>query len=160
MEPSKGRHREGEGLVVNQTSFEEFCNLLNIAHLIRQVLGNRTRDVAGLTSEQVVVLCRIDLDGGETNISTLAASLNRMPHTVTSMVNGLEKRGLVARKRESNRDRRRVLVRLTEEGSAKVKLFRDAGASIMEPFNLSNWDSEGAARIREAVETLAKLLAD
>ena len=145
---------------MKQTSFEEFCDLLNIAHLIRQVLGNRTRDVAGLTSEQAVVLCRIDLHGGEANISTLAASLNRMPHTVTSMVNGLEKRGLVARKREPNRDRRRVLVKLTEGGRAKVTLFRDAGASIMEPFNLSNRDKKAAARIREAIETLAELLAD
>jgi DNA-binding MarR family transcriptional regulator len=68
---------------------------------------------AELTLAQYRVL--VFLDRGDRPASDVAALLDVTPSTVTSVVDGLVGRGLVHRGTDS-RDRRRVVLKLTEEG--------------------------------------------
>jgi len=86
--------------------------------------GARLAKVAGtalaeadLTLAQYRVL--VFLDKGDRPASDVAALLGVTPPTVTSVVNGLATRDLVARGHDPD-DRRRVVLSLTDTGSAVV----------------------------------------
>jgi long-chain acyl-CoA synthetase len=59
------------------------------------------------------------LAGGSAAASGLAKSLDVRPPSVTAIIDGLVARGLVDRRQEEN-DRRRVALRITEEGTRLV----------------------------------------
>ncbi len=50
-----------------------------------------------LTLNQAVVVSEVGLSNGRTTMSTLAATLGRAVHTLASVINGLKRKGLVAR---------------------------------------------------------------
>lgn len=99
-------------------------------HLLEQALSAPTKEQTGLTLEQAVLLCRLELLGGQTTVGSLAVVLSRTSQSVTSRLNGLERRGLVARRRNPHTDRRRVSVQLTPAGAAGLARYRSAAEAI------------------------------
>ncbi len=88
------------------------------------------KEQTGLTLEQAVFLCRVELLGDATTVGSLAAVLSRTSQSVTSRLNGLERRGLVARRRNSVTDRGVVSVRLTPAGVAALARYRSSAETI------------------------------
>lgn len=68
----------------------------------------------GLTSPQLMVLHEIG--GREVSVGDLALAVSLSQATITGILDRLEKRGIVARRRDDG-DKRRVLVRLTPVGA-------------------------------------------
>lgn len=93
-----------------------------------------------ITGPQLMVLQELD-PGRDVYVGEIAMSISLASATVTDICNRLEKRGLVERTRSSS-DRRRVNVRLTDEG---VKLLATAPPLLQESFTrkfrmLKEWE--------------------
>jgi len=73
----------------------------------------------GLTAPQVMILKTVTEKPGST-VGLIAMDVSLSQATVTTIVDRLEKRGLVSRQR-SNEDRRKVMVHLTELGQESLK---------------------------------------
>lgn len=89
---------------------------MRAAARLARVSGAALAD-ANLTLAQYRVL--VFLEAGERPASDVAALLDVVPSTVTSVVDGLCGRGLVARGADPA-DRRRVVLSLTDEGRTQV----------------------------------------
>jgi len=86
----------------------------------------------GLTMAQASVLRAVS--DGPRRMADIAAALDVVPRTVTTMVDGLEDTGLVARRHDPG-DRRSVLVGLTSEGQRLLeRLGRARRASAQQVF--------------------------
>jgi len=72
----------------------------------------------GLTGAQVICLREIQRQG-DVNPGALAREMSLKPPTMTGILDRLESRGLVSRRRR-DRDKRQVLVTLTERGEATL----------------------------------------
>ena len=70
----------------------------------------------GLTGAQARVIRFLERAGEPVRMADIAAALEVVPRTATSMVDGLESAGLVARAIDPH-DRRSILVSLTDEGA-------------------------------------------
>lgn len=70
----------------------------------------------GLTSAQARVIRYLEAVGQPARMADIAAALEVVPRTATSMVDGLENAGLVVRATDPQ-DRRSILVSLTGEGA-------------------------------------------
>jgi DNA-binding MarR family transcriptional regulator len=81
----------------------------------RRRLHGRDQRHGGITFAQMALLRVLADEGGEVPASRLAARADITPTSVTQMVDGLVKHGLVERVR-SEEDRRVVFVRLTPAG--------------------------------------------
>jgi DNA-binding MarR family transcriptional regulator len=71
-----------------------------------------------LTSESIIALQHL-VEAGPLTVAEAAAHLGRSQSAMSEMVDRLERRGLVARVADQ-RDRRRTLVWLTEDGNAAL----------------------------------------
>lgn len=81
---------------------------------------------AGLTPQQHQAMLAIRAAPGETMlIGALAQHLALRPHSVTGLVDRLERQGLVARQAAED-DRRRVAVSLSEKGGALIETLSEA----------------------------------
>jgi len=94
----------------------------------------------GLTAPQLLVLQSLR-DFGELPVGELAGKVNLSQATVTSIVDRLEKKGMVQRER-SQSDKRKVYVQLTENG---VKAVKNAPTPLQESFvrqfsDLHEWE--------------------
>ena len=114
---------------------DKFVELLDATHHLRNVLNTRVRMHTGLNLNQVVILQRIAVQNGAITVSELAVQSSRAPHTLTSMINGLENAGLVSRNRRVGNDRRQVHLSLTPEGIQKLRQFHDSVQQVLAPFN-------------------------
>ena len=74
----------------------------------------------GLTGPQLIILRELDGENG-ISVGDVANRVSLSPATVTDILDRLEKRCLVERQR-STLDRRRVLVKVTPEGTRMLKL--------------------------------------
>lgn len=104
---------------------------LHSKHLVR---------TSGLTASQVLILQAIDKQEQATP-SQLAKEISLSQATITSIVDRLENRGLLARER-SQTDRRRVYLQLTEAGK---EVLSHAPAPLQEHFvrqfkQLESWE--------------------
>jgi DNA-binding MarR family transcriptional regulator len=79
----------------------------------------------GLTGAQARVVRLLEATDHAVRMADIAAALEVVPRTATSMVDGLEASGLVARATDPH-DRRSVLVSLTEEGSQLLERLAQA----------------------------------
>lgn len=111
--------------------------------------------VAGLTPSQMVVLQLVGRDG-ELTAGALAEAARLSQATVTALLDKLEDRGLVLRRR-SPQDRRRVVVALTEAGLRTLvttpDVLQNRFASRFE--ELESWEQ---AAMVAALERVAALL--
>ncbi len=94
--------------------------LINIRQIIRatDLYSRRLSKQVGLTAPQLLILQAIR-DLGAVSISKLSGEVSLSQATVTTIIDRLENRGLVARHR-STKDKRVVHATLTEDGEAMV----------------------------------------
>lgn len=131
--------------------------LIELRRILRAAqLGarNLARDT-GMTTSQLVVL-QILRTQGEMTARQIAQSMNLTQATVTSLLDRLQERGWISRKR-GEQDRRRVHVRLSPEGERQLKR---APTSLQERFvgqfaELQTWEQSA---ILAALQRVAHLL--
>jgi DNA-binding MarR family transcriptional regulator len=132
-----------------------------VADALRPVLlrvGRELRREAralGASPEQVALLVSIKYAPG-IGIRELAARERVSPPAMTKHVDRLERDGLVERK-PSEDDRRRVGIRLTEDGQRLLRRVRSRRTAWLAQ-RLGELDEHALAAIAAAVEPLAQLL--
>ncbi len=146
--------------MASQQMFQRLNAFLNMSHSLREGLNRRAKELIGLTLEQVLLLCRIDLLGGRATISSLASANHRASHTVSGMVQDLARLGLASKSRPLSDDRRQVQVFLTPQGRAKVELYRASIEHLLGPVFSSNGSPELAAELDRLILALEELLKD
>jgi DNA-binding MarR family transcriptional regulator len=109
----------------------------------------------GITAPQLLVLQSLR-DFGDLPVGELAGKVSLSQATVTSIVDRLEKKGIVRRER-SQEDKRKVFVQLTEDG---VKIIKDAPAPLQESFvrqfsDLHEWEQTS---IISSLQRLAQMM--
>lgn len=81
----------------------------------------RTRELElaqyGITPEQAAVLCTLQFKGGSATNDEIANLTIRQYHSVASIVNRMEKNGLV--KKSKNENNRKFVVSITKKGTSK-----------------------------------------
>lgn len=110
---------------------------------------------AGLTVPQILVLQCL-AEAGELAVSEVARRVSLSQATVTSILTRLQSKGLVSRTR-AERDKRMVLVQLTERGTEGVRQLPDL---LQEDFvnrfdGLESWEQ---SMLVAAVERIASIL--
>ena len=109
----------------------------------------------GLTGPQLVILQEI-VRGGELTAGEIAKAVSLSQATVTGILERMEKRGLLARQR-SDRDKRRILVRITEAGR---QILQEAPPLMQEAFvekfsDLQTWEQ---TMILSALQRLVSIM--
>ena len=138
----------------------QICDLLDLAHRLRSMLNSGTQELLGLSLEQTALLCRLSVGGGQSTVIALATESRRTSHTVTAMVDILEREGLVVRRRNNLEDRRQVWVALTALGTAKVQAVGQAGAELIAPLLVGSIDDTIEQKLEEALRPFRALLPD
>lgn len=110
---------------------------------------------AGLTAPQMLILQTLR-DQGDAIISDVANQISLSQATVTSILDRLEKRGLVMRER-SRQDKRKVFACLTEAGN---DLIRNAPTPLQDYFirqfsDLQDWEQ---TQIISALQRVAHMM--
>ena len=119
---------------------------LNSRRLVKRV---------GLTGPQLVILQEI-ARCGELTAGEIAKAVSLSQATVTGILERMEKRGLLARQR-SDRDKRRILVRITEAGR---QILQEAPPLMQEAFvekfsDLQAWEQ---TMILSALQRLVSIM--
>ncbi len=83
------------------------------------IYSSKLKEKTGLNASQLSCLLVLK-NSGSLPLTKLSKHVSLSPSMITSIVDQLEKRGLVARSRESN-DRRVVNIALTEDGEKKAE---------------------------------------
>ncbi len=109
----------------------------------------------GLTSPQILLLQTIR-DQGEVTIGEIANEMSLSQATVTTIIDRLEKRGLVYRER-SKTDKRKVHAHLTDEA---IETLKSAPIPLQDQFarqyeNLQDWEQ---AMIISSLQRVAKMM--
>ncbi|MGP4089198.1 MarR family winged helix-turn-helix transcriptional regulator [Streptomyces sp. KR55] len=104
-------------------------SFLTVAHGLRERVDQHMLAVAGLSLSRTKVL-RALAGRGALHQAELAASLGQAPRSVTQIVEGLERLGLVARSGDPE-DRRRKTVSLTDTGRASLAAAEQAGTHAL-----------------------------
>ncbi|MFJ9039013.1 MarR family winged helix-turn-helix transcriptional regulator [Streptomyces sp. NPDC102406] len=120
---------------------------LNLAHLLGEALA--PYDVH---PKELGVLSVIAADGAERSQNELASAIGMDRTTMVSVIDMLEGKGLVERRR-SARDRRRNVVSLTEAGRTCLREADQARVEAEATF-LAPLDEETAGRLTAALRTL------
>lgn len=112
--------------------------LVKQAHLRVATLLTDALEPYGVHPRDLGVLSVIAADGAERSQNELAAAIGMDRTTMVAVIDELERRGLVARRR-SDRDRRRNVVSLTETGTACLheadRARVEAEASFLAPLD-------------------------
>ncbi len=142
---------------VRTSAYEE--SVLRSLRRITRAIDLHSRQLATryrLTAPQLVCLRELMREGGESTPGQLARTIHLSQATVTGILDRLSARGLVSRER-SEEDRRRVIVRLTEDGRTVV---RTAPSPLHERFAaaLGRLGDEQQARIDEALEQIVQMM--
>ena len=107
-----------------------------------------------VTVPQCLILQKL-LDSSN-DISSLAQSSGVSISTMTRLVDGLQRRGWVERRRDDD-DRRRVLVRLTEAGKHEAEQLRESTESAVSAV-LKRIPAEKLDRVLESVTLVRKAM--
>lgn len=120
--------------------------------LIQALAGARTPELpdSSVTMAQMKVLML--LSGGEARMSDLAHQLAISASSLSSLVERLVEADL-ARRREDERDRRNVLVSLTEAGFELLDTFQELGIHHLREL-LTQLDDEGLQTVNQAIDLL------
>jgi DNA-binding MarR family transcriptional regulator len=125
---------------------------LLLAKLGNEVLARAEDPLAalGMSPRQYNLLSVLDTDTPESQLE-LAQLCGLMPAQVVPVLDELESRGLVERKR-SEADRRRSVVRCTDQGRMLLEQADALGASIMDVF-FGHLDPDDRRRLDMALST-------
>ena len=107
---------------------------------------------AGFSPYHYGVLALLDEGARETQ-ATIAKTLQFDPSQLVSLLDGLEERGLIERRRDPN-DRRRQMVSLTPAGKKQLSVFRKLVQRIEDEF-LAPLDDEQRAQLHELLLRVA-----
>jgi DNA-binding MarR family transcriptional regulator len=131
--------------------------LVALRRIIRatDIHSRRLGKDTGLTTPQLVILRAVSQGEGPT-VSEIARAVSLSQATVTTLLNKLEVRGVVARKR-SEQDRRRVNVYPTEQGKA---LLETAPEPLQDQFSarfrkLETWEQH---QLVASIERIANMM--
>jgi DNA-binding MarR family transcriptional regulator len=116
--------------------------------LVRQLGGELSRTETGLLST---------LSSGPRRITELAQFEGLAQPTVTSLVKGLERQGLVRRDRQTD-DGRVVLVHLTDSGSTTLEDYRERAHELLSSY-LAEIPDEQVEALAAATDALTQLIA-
>lgn len=152
--------QENRGLEVKAGSVaagidqEVLRSLRRIFHAVDRH-SRRLARLHGLTEPQAICLNAI-ARGEETTPGRLARAISLSPPTVTGILDRLERRGLIRRERTA-RDKRQVVVRLTDTG---FELLASSPPPLQERFTrrLSELPLTRQRRIAGALHELVKLM--
>ncbi|MGW1107541.1 MarR family winged helix-turn-helix transcriptional regulator [Streptomyces sp. NPDC002540] len=121
-------------------------SFLTLAYNLREQVDQRMLATAGLSLSRTKVLQAL-AGRGALHQAELAAFLGQAPRSVTQIVEGLERLGLVARTADPD-DRRRKTVSLTDMGRTTLAAAEDAGThalrqyfGLLEPHQLATLDA-------------------
>jgi MarR family transcriptional regulator, organic hydroperoxide resistance regulator len=129
-----------------------------LQHAFRDILGAARRGPAGgLTVAQIRGLVLLS-DAGEMTAGELAKAAEITPASVTGMVDGLERDGMVTRQRSAE-DRRRVTIALTAQGVEFVAAKRAQWYAMWEQA-LAGLSPEEIAAATVVLRRLADGMAD
>ena len=103
---------------------------LQISDMLRRYLELELAQYKA-TPIRFAVLEALRMSGGTTTPSMLSKQLVRTTHTVTYIIDTLEKEGIVRRERDTN-DRRSVKVHLTQRGIDKLNVVSPQAERISE----------------------------
>lgn len=123
---------------------------MRATELNARLLANQS----GLTTSQLIVLQTV-VRAGKAMPSSVAQSVSLTQATVTSLVDKLERRGLVTRRRDTE-DRRRIWIEPTDAGRAAMAAAPDL---LQERFRtrfnqLEDWEQSMVIAALERVSTL------
>jgi DNA-binding MarR family transcriptional regulator len=121
--------------------------------LVHALSAGRTPDFpdSGLTMAQMKVLMLLSV-GGETRMSDLAARLGISLSTLSSLVERLVE-ATYAQRRDDPRDRRNVLVSLSQGGETLLDTFQELGVRHLRDL-LSQLDKQELNTVNKAVDHL------
>jgi DNA-binding MarR family transcriptional regulator len=105
----------------DRSATECYVNLCRASDMLLARLGsNLTREV-GISVTALMVLATLEGAGGRLKPSEISERAVLAPSSITSVLDTLEKRGLVARSRNLD-DRRSVLIDVTDDGYATLDM--------------------------------------
>lgn len=137
-------------VATKRVSLADYRRLAACRRQIRQFLGfsDQAAREAGVepVQHQLLLAIRGHAPDSEVTIGSLAEALQLRHHSVVGLVDRLERRGLVSRRR-SDEDARRVAVRLTRRGS---DVLRD-----LSRHHLAELRTRGPALVRELEALIA-----
>jgi DNA-binding MarR family transcriptional regulator len=143
-----GKEQAGTPVAALDTTLE-LAELLS--HSARRLRRGSTTQLAplGLTMAQAQVLRIVASTGRPLRMADIAARLEVVPRSVTTMVDGVEAAGLIVRSTDPE-DRRSILVSLTDRGQALLEsLERARRATAEEVFGgLAGDERAHLARLR------------
>ena len=103
---------------------DERLEIMERSKQVQDALDAEAKAVAEITFTQALVLTFIDCEKGNATVSTLSRPLKRAVHTLTSVVNTLERMGLVKRTNRLKEDRRVFRLQVSATGSEAVQKLR------------------------------------
>jgi DNA-binding MarR family transcriptional regulator len=134
--------------------------VLEMAHRVHQELNDRATSAAGLTLNQALVLSEIETAKGRATVSELAGTLGRAVHTLTSAVNGLERKKMVVRQSIKGEDRRIIRIAITDEGREALKAFRQSIEAVVEVVRRGPFDANPPAEVEHSTKAMIRLLTE
>ncbi|MER5276443.1 MarR family transcriptional regulator [Streptomyces sp. NPDC002809] len=114
---------------------DEVPDARSLLNSLAEVIGPLLDRTAAIFARHQVPFSQADLlvqmneMGGPRRMTVLARAHGVVPRTLTSLVDGLEKRGLATRTPDPD-DRRVVLVSLTEKGEALMRQIDETSAQL------------------------------
>lgn len=134
--------------------------VLEMAHRVRQDLNEQATAAASLTLNQALVLSEISVAKGRSTVSELASTLGRAVHTLTSAVNGLERKKMVVRQSIKGEDRRIIRIAATEKGQESLVAFRGSIQNVIDVVRQSPFDGNPTDEVKHATSAMMQLLTD
>jgi len=104
-------------------------SFLTLAHGVREQLDRHMASTAGISLTRTKVL-QVLAARGALHQAELADALGQAPRSVTQIVEGLERGGLIARTGDPQ-DRRRKTVSLTDKGRTTLTAAEQAGTQVL-----------------------------
>ncbi len=134
---------------------EIFSNLRKIIKAV-DIYSARLKEMSGISASQLSCLLTLD-NTGPLSLSKLSSKVSLSPSMITSIVDQLEKKQLVERKRSSS-DRRVILIELTPQGK---ETLANAPISFQKFLidGLSSLSSEEKTRLNTSLSKLLAIIA-
>ena len=134
--------------------------VLEMAHRVHQNLNKQATAAAGLTLNQALVLSEISVAKGRSTVSELASTLGRAVHTLTSAVNGLERKKMVVRQSIKGEDRRIIRIAATEKGQESLVAFRGSIQNVIDVVRQGPFDGDPTDEVKHTTSAMMQLLTD
>ena len=125
---------------------------------LRLQLNDLGQAAPGVTLNQAVLLSQIAAAGNLATVSGLSGARKRPVHTLTTAVDGVEKKGLVQRSKIKGEDGRVIRIGLTSEGAAALASFRASLNDMVDYLGTGPLDAPHSGEQMPWVKAMVKLL--